>query len=510
MPFKGIYFWDRIVDRGNPRYNQRIITHREIDDIWRIYINDESRENNYWNNLIILEIYAIFPFAIKHIMHWLKHTYLLICFGLCCFSYSQNPHQKDLTTLDSLLREGEFLKAQAILTQNIDRLKSKKSYSLLLDYVYYIGKVDLELRDARSAERAVTKFTEAITALTDSIQVLRQMKLEQAKFYELLNDPQKAYDSNLEALALTAKWDGFTPADYGLIENNLGTLANRKGDIGLGLKHHNKALEYYKGYAEANQTSLYIIYNSLGSSLWQVSKIDSALYYYEKAESTLKSMEPNPINSYYRPAILNNNIAGIYGSQGNPEKALGAMKQTIDHLHKYIGADISDARRESAREFLFMAIDNYAGIYKSMGDYEKAKELIEYSYKEKQKHFDPENRELYKSKILLGQTYLALYDYELSESYLDAGIAHIKRVGDGNSYWAADANYSKAILNEKLGMIDTAKYYYQVAERQYENTLDGAYDELYLDFVLNASIFTPRTRRRKRHWTFPIGPIIMY
>lgn len=427
-----------------------------------------------------------------------KFKYFLICFCIGCFSYAQNFHQENLKTLDSLLGAGNLLRAQTIVSQHIDDLRSKRSYASLLDYLYYTGKINLQLKGPRSAENAVTDFIRLITALTDSVPVLRQLKLEQAKFYELVNNPQKAYDSNLEALAFTHKWAGSTQEDYGLIENNLGTLANRKGDIGLGLKHHNKALEHYRNYAGADKINLYNIYNSLGGSLWQVSKIDSALYYYQKAESILKTMEPTPINSYYRPAVLNNNIAAIYGSQGNPGKALGAMKLTIDNLNTFIKADISDARKESAKEFLFMAIDNYAGIYKGMGDYEKAKELIEYAYREKLKHFDPENREIYKSKILLGQTYLALYDYELSESYLDAGIAHIKRVDEGNNYWAADAHYSKAILNEKLGRIDTAKYYYQEAEHLYENTLDGAYDELYLDFIINASHFYAKNQEREK------------
>lgn len=431
-------------------------------------------------------------------MHKLKLTYLIICFSLSCISIAQNTHSENLKTLDKLLSNKDFTKAQVQLTQNINDLKAKKSYYLLTDYIYYTGKINLELHNSDKAISAVNALIKSISSLTDSIKVLRQAQIELSSYYELINDSQKAYNSNLEALKLTSKWSKATPEDYGLIENNLGTLAIRKGNIDLGISHHRKALKHYESYPKTDKKNLYIIYNSLGGSMWYVSKIDSALYYYQKAEKTLNHLEAIPMNTYYRPAILHNNMAGIYSSQGNIEKALDAMKNTIGYLNQFIKAEVSNAQKESATEFLFQAIENYAGIYKDMGDFEKAKELLEYTYKEKQKHFDAENPELYKAKILLGQIYLALKNYNLAEFYLDSGIEHMKRLGDDTSFWSADAHYYKATLSSELGKIDTAKYHYQEAERLYELTLNGAYDELYLDFIINASHFYAKHHEKEK------------
>ena len=431
-------------------------------------------------------------------MHKLKLIYLFICFSLSCVSFAQNTHLENLKTLDKLLSDENYKEAHAHLKQNISDLKGKRSYYLLTDYIYYTGKINLELQNSSTAIHAVNTFVKSLTSLTDSIKVLRQAKIELSSYYELINDSQKAYDANLDALKLTSKWDEATPEDYGLIENNLGTLAIRKGNIDLGLRHHRKALKHYESYSKTDKKNLYVIYNSLGGSLWYISKIDSALYYYQKAEKTLKFMETIPMNSYYRPAILNNNMAGIYGSQGNIEKALEAMKKTIGYLNQFIKAEVSNAKKESATEFLFQAIENYAGIYKDMGDFEKAKELLEYTYKEKQKHFDAENPELYKAKVLLGQIYLSLKSYKLSEFYLDSGIAHIKKSGDETSFWSADAHYYKATLSDELGNVDIAKYHYKEAERLYEHTLNGAYDELYLDFIINASHFYAKHKEKEK------------
>lgn len=428
----------------------------------------------------------------------LKQIALLLCFITYSFSYAQYANSESLKQLDKLIGEKNYKEAKVYLNESIEKFKSKKDYYLLTDYIYYTGKIELQLHNQTTATNSVNKYIKTLTSLTDSLKVLRQIQLELATYYELLGDSHKAYEANKEALQLTSKWDKATPSDFGLVENNLGTLANRKGDLALGLYHHKKALKYYESYSKTDKTNLYILYNSLGGSLWYVSKIDSALYYYQKAEKTLKAMEANPMNSYYRPAILNNNIAAIYATQGNLDGALNAMKLTINYLNLFITSDISDSKRERGREFLFMSIENYAGIYKDMGDFEKAKELIEYSYKEKQKHFDANNPELYKAKILLGQIYLSLKDYKRSESFLDEGIAHIKKIDDSNNYWLADAHHSKALLHEELGNTLKAKQYYQEAERLYENVLDGAYDEQYLQLITNASHFYAKHQEKEK------------
>ena len=392
----------------------------------------------------------------------------------------------------------EYKKAQNTLNKDLQNFKAKKSYYLLTDYLYYIGKINLQLHDQPTATSRVTQFFSFITSKTDSAKVIRQAALELSSYYELINNPQKAYDANLDALSATSKWKEATPEDFGLVENNLGTLANRKGDLATGLKHHKKALKYYESYPKADKSSLYILYNSLGGSMWYTSKIDSALYFYERAEKTLKLLEPNPMNAYYRPATLNNNKAGIYATQGNFKKALEAMKSTIDHLKKFLKTHSSDSRKESAQEFLFMSIENYAGIYKDMGDFEKAKQLLEYSYREKKKHFQPDNPELFKANILLGQIYFALKDYKLSETYLTKGLNHINKTPGGNTYWAAEAHYTLAQLNEALKNNDTAKWHFNKAETLYEASLEGAYDELYLDFTLNASNFYAKNNEKEK------------
>ena len=413
----------------------------------------------------------------------------LICIGLSFGLQAQKWHTENLNRLDVLLKNKKYTEAQALVNKNSASLQAKKSYYLLADYIYYKGRIAYELHSPLQAMTATKEFAKTISSATDSLKVLREVQLQLATYYEFIGDSQKAYETYTTAKTLTQKWKQATPEDFGIVESNLAVMATRNGATAEGIKHSKKALKDFESYPKTNHKNLYLIYNTLGGSMWYESKIDSALYYYQKADKTLKLMEVNPLNSYYRPAILQNNLAGIYEIQGNIEQALAAMRKTIKYLNLFLKSDAENHKKESAKEFLFSAIENYAGFYKEMGDYVKAKELLEYAYKEKQKQYEAENPELYKAKILLGQIYLELKEYARAEAFLDNGIAQIKRLNGVPNFWDADAHYSKALLNDELGKAAIAKQYYDQSEQLYEEVLEGSYDELYLDFSNKASHF---------------------
>lgn len=427
-----------------------------------------------------------------------KFFIFFLCLSLWNFSQAQQWHTKNLNYLDDLLKNEKYTEAQTFVKKKSSSLQSTKSYSLLADYIYYTGKIESKLKNQTFATQATKQFVKNILSTTDSLKVHRQVQVNLAMYYEYIGDSKNAFECNNEALKITKKWKQATPEDFGLIESNLAVLANRNGKIAEGIKHSKKALTYYESYTKTNKKNLYSIYNTLGGSMWYESKIDSALYFYKKATKTLEVMESNPINNYYRPATVYNNIAAIYGAQGNFEEALATMEKTINYINSFLKSDAADNKKEGAKELLFMAIENYAGFYKELGDYAKAKELLEYSFKEKQKHFKPDNPELYKAKILLGQIYLALKDYQSAETFLDDGIAQIKILNDDLNYWNADAHYSKATLNDELGKTAAAKIYYDKAEQLYEEILEGSYDELYLDFIRNASHFYAQNNEKAK------------
>ncbi len=422
-------------------------------------------------------------------MIWKKQIAFLLFLVSVHFSFGQNTGSTGTKLIDSYLKKQEITKADSVLQQQIIRLKSGQQIDSLIDYIYYLGKIEMKLSNAGQAVRTVTQFADEIKSATSEAHSLRQLYLELGSFYELAGNPQKAYESNLIALEYTSKMQGVTGEDFGLVHSNLGALSQRTGNLHQALLHHKKALKYYKSYPETDNVRLYITYNSLGGMMWFAAKIDSALYFYRMADFTLKELPQTPLNKYYRPAMLNNNIAAIYSSQGNTRKALVVMSRVIGYWEAFFRSDAPDFKKESGKNAYFQAVENYAGIFKNLGDFQKARDLLLFAWREKQKYYTAGNPAMFKSKILLGQTYLSLKDYKTAGNFLESGIEQIANTPGAFYFWNADAHYSMGQLNEELGNNQQAAGYYEKAESLYQHALQGAYDEIYLGFIIGASYF---------------------
>lgn len=402
---------------------------------------------------------------------------------------AQNDSISGLQKLDKLISKENFTEAKTVLNTNIEDYISKNQFYEVTDYVYYLGKITFELHGNQASEKAVLDFKKRFTLLTSDPKALRQLMLEIGSFYEFLGDSKNASEYNLEAIEFTKKMPDKNGELFGIIHSNLGVYYSRMGNITTALEYHKKALEAYKSYPETKKERLYITNNALGGMMWYASKIDSALVYYKKAELILNKAEQTPDNKYLRPAILNNNIAAINSIKGDLNAAINAMQKTVTNLDAFLKTNPSEARKNYAQEFLFQAIDNYGGIYKDIGDFKKAKELITYAYDQKRKHLNPNSVEISKGKVLLGQINLALKEYDDAEKFLNEAILEFNEKSSDYFNWLADAYYYKAILNNETGNIKGAFNCYQKSEAYYKASAGDYYDELYLDLINSASTF---------------------
>jgi CHAT domain-containing protein len=402
---------------------------------------------------------------------------------------SQNSTKSQLTLIDNLLAAKNYSEAKIFTKNCVDSLFANEQFYEATDFVYYLGQIDLNINGKTSSIDAIKSFSNKLESLTKDKKVLRQLALETGSFYESIGDSETAKNFNLKALEITKEMPTATGKDFALIQSNIGVFYSRLGDITKAAQFHKKALNSLESDSSSEPDSYYITYNSLGAMMWYTSKFDSAVYYYKKAEKTLNSLEPTPWNKFYRSASLNNNIAGIYSIQGNLEASVKAMQTTVNNLSAYLKENVSDSRRTYAREFLFQAIDNYAGLYKEIGDYKRAKELISYAYEQKKLFLDPDSPEIAKGKVLLGEINSALRNYESANELLNEGIDNFKAMPGEYDYWLADAYAHKAMVEKESGNMQIAKSYYLESENYYKKALGNYYDEIYLGFIVTASNF---------------------
>ena len=423
--------------------------------------------------------------------YYKQSVILFLMFGLLNIIYSQNNPLLETKILDSLLANGEIIKADSVLSKNITELKQHQHYTELTRRIYYYGKIQLQLKTKDDAIKSVLQFADGITQLTDSIEVSRQKHLTLSRFYAFLRDYKSASEQNLLALAETEKMPNATADMLAIIHHNLSVDYRRMGNVQKAIWHSRKSIDLYLSYPKSDPTKVLDAYNSLGARMWDAYKIDSALYYFKKGEKIIDKLENNPMNQYYHRAKTQSNIASVSRILGNNDQAQLYNEKAIKNYNLFINSEgeSKDFFKEEARLFLLLTIENYADDFSNEGNYIKARDLIEYVHNQKLKYFPNDELEIGYTCLNLGNIYLNLKDYKKAESLFSEGLKIYSNSEQPNQLSLADGNYYNGVINEFYGNVNIAEDYYEKSKAYYENIYGENYDEFFLNAMLTYSNF---------------------
>lgn len=400
--------------------------------------------------------------------------------------------------IERAIKDGKLDMAQAILQKQVDLFWARKRADSLNNYIYYTGKVEqLITNDANRGIKNTEAILQRIKSLSPPPAILRQSYIEAGEYFGFAGKNNLAYKANQEALKYTMAMPDKKGAALGTIESNLGTYAQRMGDINLSSQHQRRALKYRLSDPATDAESLYISYNNMGSILYYASKLDSAVDYFNKAIAALKKTEPTPLNQYYRPALVLNNVSGIYSLQGKTTEAINALRTAILNLKTFIASKEPHLKKASATSLQFEATDNLAGIYKELGNYKQAHELLLHSYQQKQQALDKGDPAIFISQILLGQLYYAMKEYDKALRFLNDGLEGASKADGDQNFWKADACNTLALLHDERKNKEQAALFYERADKLYEESLQGEYDNIYLEFISNAALFYAENKDTK-------------
>ncbi|RFN58854.1 CHAT domain-containing protein [Marixanthomonas ophiurae] len=400
--------------------------------------------------------------------------------------------------LDSLLSEKKHKTAQTELQAQIDKLTTNKRYDSLSGYPYYVGKITLENSNQRQAIKEMNAFVTDFKKHTSNPIYFQDLYAEIGSFYQSIGLHKEETKNHKTALEYALKIPGKPGKKIGKGYYNLGTGQLREGNVSQAIDNYKKALKHYKSDPETNFLDYYFSYSGMGTSMYYASKIDSSIYFYQKAVDNVAQLEDSPINSYYRPALLLNNIAGLYSFQGQTTQSLEAMKKCIEYNKEFLESDAETYKKTDARRAHFQYIDNLAGIYEKLGDYKKALDLLTYSYSGKLQNFETGNPELFKSKILLGNAQLNLLNFQEAENHFTEGITAIKKL-PGNFYdWSASAHYGLAKLYAEDKQVERAEHFYEKAAADFSLSSQNYYDPIILTFFEDASQFYAETNQKAK------------
>ena len=416
----------------------------------------------------------------------MKQLFLMAATCLVCATAFSQPGIK--IQLEKAISEKNAGLADSLLQSRLNYFFSNKLTDSFPKYAFYVGKVAALQNNEATTELKLQAFLNRVKAMSPRPLTLVNIHEQIAEYYSFAGKHAKAYQTSILAYTLAQQIPGVQAEVLAGINSDLGTYAFRKGDISLGMSHHRKAIAVFLQSDKPDYESLYTAANNMGGQMWFASKLDSAVYYFDIALKALAKSERTPLNQYYRPAVVQNNMSGIYSVQGQAKKAIDAMTACIENLRTYLAIPEDLPKKSTAVTFQFEAIDNLGGIYKELGDYAQALSLESYSYQQKLKHADTDPTGIYKSQILLGQVYLAMKDHETALQFLSEGLDNFVRT-DGDLVWQGDASYYLGVLHEEKGNTALAAQYYERADSLYEATLQGEYDNIYLQFLRDVSLF---------------------
>lgn len=406
-----------------------------------------------------------------------------------CIQFTKAQNLSDSVQIENAIASKEYEKAAAILERINRTFLHGRQPDSLVKYLYYNASVTEKRSSVSIAEKKLEEWLRQIKNLTPQAETLMQAYIEAGEYYGVAGLINKGYEANKTALHYALQSSTVSKNKLGSIENNLATFAQRLGKTEWLKYHSGKAIQYLTQSPHPDYEKLYMSYNGLGNTMWYASRLDSAAYYYLLALETLKKTDSDPSNQFYRPAIVLNNLSAVYNQNGKITLAIEALNKTIQNLNEFELSDASNAKKEKARTFQFEATDNLAGIYKDLGDYNRARQLLEYSYTQKQKYIGKDEPGIYISQILLGQIYYALRDYDKAILYLSRGIDNMSKADGDNLFWQADACNTLALLYDDKKDISRASFFYKKADSLYLTTLQDEYDDIYLDFLRNQSLF---------------------
>lgn len=417
-------------------------------------------------------------------MRFTKYCLAGLCILLLLIPLFAQDKVKGAAEIEAAIEAKNFKQAELLLQQQVQFFLKENNTDTLIYYIPLAGKIGMENGGPGKAAASMNILVGQIAAKKPSNITMRKTHLEVGEFFGVAGEDKKAYDACTEALKYA-----IAPLEIAKVENNLGVYAQRMGNAALSKQHHRRALAIRETEKDTDSEELYISYNAMASLMWYASKNDSANFFFNKALGALAKTKPTDRNKYYRPAMVQNNMSALYDADGKISNAIKAQQDAISNIQLYISGNDPAQKREDAKSFLFEATDNLAGFYKELGDYKKAKDLLLYSYHQKQQQLKPGHPGVFISEILLGQLANSMHNYEEAFEYLDKGLTKLKAAEGDYIFWEADTRYAQAIANESKKNTAAAAASYEKSDSLYEASYQGEYSNLYLEFLRNAALF---------------------
>lgn len=425
----------------------------------------------------------------KRLYCYCKLTVLFFVLGFSHNISSQNDSISGIKLLDYYLTNKQVKKANTTLQLQINNYIKNNQIDSLYQYPYYVGKIELLNTNKVNATKRIEKFVDKIISNNTSYTTHYKSLLSLANFYDEISDNTKSLNTSKSALEIILKIPNASPEEIGKVKYNIGATLLPLGNINEAKKYFKNALIDFESSPKTSTSQLSDGYNAVGATMWLSSKLDSAKYYYDKAEKTIILAKGDSILNLYLGTVIKSNISLLEYSQGNLADAVKIQNNVIKNYEKVIQNSKDETIVSKAKRFQSRAVSNMAVFYNEQGNLTKAHNILEFAFKKRKENLPANDITIGTSQIQLGQSLISLKNYNQAIENLENGLKHIKENNLVNPYWKAVASHALAEAYIGLNSPEKAKQYYQKSELLFKKALGENYDVEFLNFLSNKALF---------------------
>ena len=424
-----------------------------------------------------------------------RFLFISILLGVCsAFSQEKRASVKEIQTL---IDQDSLKKARLLVAKNVAHYKAEKKYDSLYNYIQFEGSFKLNNGNKQKAIQKAEALTAEIRKKASPHFVVEAIT-ELGWIYDDAGKQKTSYDLLKGAIPYAKKNQEKGNIDLAGIIYRLGYYASKMGDYPLAKKHYSRALNLLKKSGKPDYVFYNQVYNALGGMMWQEAKLDSAKYYFQEAVKVLEKTDENdPMNRYYRPALIKMNLAVIWNAMGKNSEAIAISEEAYTGFQEYIDRATDEARIFKAKGSQCVVMDNMASFYNTLGQQSRAQELIEFSFEQKKKLYEKNDINLIISHIILAEAKIANRDFEGAAINADQALAMLKNNPGANLYWEVAALFTRASIYDEMGEIEPAAAYYEQAVTMYRN-MGAGFAKDYMDNALEYSQFAARNQLRDK------------
>ena len=310
--------------------------------------------------------------------------------------------------------------------------------------------------------------------------------------------PNDAYNTLKDALGYANQLKENKNAVIADFNYNMGYYATAMGDYPLSKKHYFKSQQLTEKQAKKDFVFSQQIYNALGGVMWREGKLDSSYFFFNQSLKALKNTKNEPINKYYRPSLVNMNLAVLANMLGKNSEAITYSEVAIKGFNNYIKLEENEQQKNAAKKNQLVAIDNLGVFYNTIGAFNEAEKIISYSYNQKKNMLGANNPDVLISKIILAQAKLNTLDVISAAKLLDEAINVIETSSLNQLYWHASALLTRGKVYEQNKQPDKATEYYTKAETVFRKSLDGKFNDDFLLALNNMGMFYAKNNQKTK------------